>query len=158
MKKFLRKVTEIFRGTAMFFLFLLFASVFIQIVMRNMFNAGSIKLEELARFSLVSLVFLMIPVLTFDNQHIIVDILLLHMRTSMRKVVDFLIQIVCGGFGVFVLLAIATIMERNWSVKTPAIGMPNIIFYFPIASGMFFMVVGSIFNAFCLLGHKEAPQ
>ncbi len=49
------------------FLLMLFLSVLIQIVMRNIFNSGSIQLEELARFSLVSLVFLMIPVLTWKK-------------------------------------------------------------------------------------------
>lgn len=155
MNKILKKVTEIYRGSAIVFLLLLFASIFIQIVMRNLFHAGSIKLEELARFSLVSLVFLMIPTLTFESKHITVDILLMHLKGKVKKYFDGIIQIFCGAFGVFVLVAITTIMERNWNVKTPAIGMPNIVFYIPIIMGMVFMVVGSIYNTWMVFTKKE---
>ncbi|HKL58398.1 MAG TPA: TRAP transporter small permease subunit [Sphaerochaeta sp.] len=154
MYNILKKVTEFFRGTAIVFLLTLFSSVFIQIIMRNIFRTGSIKLEELARFSLVSLVFLMIPVLTFEGKHIIVDIVLVYLKGKVRTALDGIIQLVCGAFGVFILFAIATIMERNWSVRTPAIGMPNLVFYLPITLGMLFMVVGSLYNAVVIFTKK----
>lgn len=154
MHNILKKVTQLYRGAAIVFLLTLFSSVFIQIIMRNMFHAGSIKLEELARFSLVSLVFLMIPVLTFEGKHIIVDILLVYLKGKTRTFMDGITQLVCGAFGVFVLAAIATIMERNWSVKTPAIGMSNLVFYLPITMGMAFMVVGSLYNAVVIFTKK----
>lgn len=154
MHNILKKITEVFRGTAILFLLMLFSSVFIQIIMRNIFHMGSIKLEELARFSLVSLVFLMIPVLTFEGKHIIVDILLVHLKGKIKRYFDGIIQLACGAFGIFILVAIATIMERNWSVKTPALEMPNVIFYLPITLGMLFMVVGSLYNAVVVFTKK----
>jgi len=154
MHNILKKITKVFRGTAIIFLLMLFSSVFIQIIMRNVFNSGSIKLEELARFSLISLVFLMIPVLTFEGNHIIVDILLVHLKGKTKRYFDGIIQLACGAFGIFILVAIATIMERNWSVKTPALEMLNVIFYLPITLGMGFMVVGSLYNAVVVFTKK----
>lgn len=154
MYNILKKITEFYRGTAIVFLLTLFSSVFIQIIMRNIFRMGSIKLEEFARFSLVSLVFLMIPVLTFEGKHIIVDIVLVYLKGKVRTALDGIIQLVCGAFGVFILFAIATIMERNWSVRTPAIGMPNLVFYLPITLGMLFMVVGSLYNTVVIFTKK----
>lgn len=154
MHNILKKVTEFFRGTAIVFLLILFSSVFIQIIMRNIFHMGSIKLEELARFSLISLVFLMIPVLTFENKHIIVDILLVHLKGKVKTSFDGIIQLACGAFGIFILVAITTIMKRNWSIRTPALGMPNLIFYLPITLGMAFMVVGSLYNAMVVFTKK----
>jgi len=141
-----RKLSGFFQNVAVVFLITLFLSVAIQIVMRNVFNAGSVVLEELARFSLVSLVFLMIPVLTIEKKQIIVDIVLLYLPASARKVFDVFIQIVSAGFSVFVLVAIAKIMENNWNVKTPAIHMPNAIFYFPVATGILFTLIGSLYH------------
>lgn len=147
MQTILKKITKLYRGAAIAFLLILFSSVFIQIVMRNIFRTGSIKLEELARFSLVSLVFLMVPVLTFESKHIIVDILLVYVKGKVRVFMDGIIQLTCGAFGIFVLVGISTIMKRNWNVRTPALGMTNLVFYLPITLGMLFMVVGSLYNA-----------
>lgn len=136
----------------MAFLLVLFASVFIQIVMRNLFNSGSIQLEEIARFSLVSLVFLMAPVLVIEKQHIIVDVVLIFLKGPVRRIFDAVIQIACCAYSVYILVAIVKIMQRNWNVKTPAMGMPNIVFYIPIGLGIAFMVVGTAWQAAQALG------
>lgn len=154
MYNILKKITEFFRGTAIVFLLVLFSSVFIQIIMRNIFQMGSIKLEELARFSLVSLVFLMVPVLTFEGKHIIVDIVLVYLKGKARTYLDGIIQLACGAFGVFIIVGISTIMKRNWNVRTPAIGMTNLVFYLPITLGMIFMVVGSLYNTVVIFTKK----
>ncbi|MFA5852853.1 MAG: TRAP transporter small permease subunit [Spirochaetales bacterium] len=155
----MRKVSGFFQNVAVVFLITLFFSVAAQIVLRNVFDAGSSILEELARFSLVSLVFLMIPVLTIEKKQIIVDIVLLYLPASVRRIFDLFIQILSAGFSVFILLAIAKIMERNWNVQTPAIRMPNAVFYFPVAVGILFTLIGSLYHFVKILNPpKEAGK
>ena len=155
MNNLAKKVTKGYQAVAVVFLLVLFLSVFIQIIMRNVFHAGTIQLEELARVSLVSLVFLMIPVLTYEKRHIIVDIVLLYLPKQAKKWVSVVTQLLVMCFGIYVLWAIATIMERNWSVRTPALNMPNIVFYIPITLGILAMTVLSLLGVCSTLCGKE---
>jgi len=140
------------------FLLMLFLSVLIQIIMRNIFNSGSIQLEELARFSLVSLVFLMIPVLTWRGQHIIVDIVILYLPERLKRWFSAISQLLVMVFGLYVLNAIVTIMEFNWNVRTPALAMPNVVFYIPITLGVLAMCIFSLAGAIITLRGREVVQ
>jgi len=151
-------VSDFLQNISVVFLITLFLSVATQIVMRNVFNAGSIVIEELARFSLVSLVFLMIPVLTIEKKQIVVDIVLLYLPASIRKIFDLFIHVLSAGFSVFILVAIARIMERNWNVRTPALRMPNAVFYLPVAAGILFTLIGSLYHFVKALNRKEAVK
>ena len=148
MKSLLRGLGRIFEAVSVAFLATLCLSVFIQIIMRNVFSAGSIVLEELARFSLVVLVFLMVPVLAVHRKHIMVDFFLLKLPARLRRLVDAVIQILSSAATIFLLVAIAKIMERNWNVRTPAMRMPNILFYTPVALGLLFTLLACIANLF----------
>ena len=140
------------------FLMMLFLSVLIQIVMRNIFNSGSIQLEELARFSLVSLVFLMIPVLTWKNQQIIVDIVVLYLPENVKRWFSAISQLLVMVFGLYVLYAIVTIMEFNWNVRTPALAMPNVVFYIPITLGVLAMCIFSLAGVIITLRGREVAK
>ncbi len=140
------------------FLMMLFLSVLIQIVMRNIFNSGSIQLEELARFSLVSLVFLMIPVLTWKNQQIIVDIVVLYLPERVKRWFSAITQLLVMVFGMYVLYAIVTIMEFNWNVRTPALAMPNVVFYIPITLGVLAMCIFSLAGVIITLRGREVAK
>lgn len=155
----MRRVSGFLQNLAVVFLITLFLSVAIQIVMRNLFNAGSIVIEELARFSLVSLVFIMIPVLTIEKKQIVVDIVLLYLPPPIRKLFDLFAQVLSAGFSIFMLIAITKIMENNWNVRTPAIRMPNAVFYLPVAGGILISLIASVYHFVNILGApKEAGK
>jgi len=97
----------------------------------------------------------MIPVLTYEKRHIIVDIVLLYLPKQAKKWVSVVTQLLVMCFGIYVLWAIATIMERNWSVRTPALNMPNIVFYIPITLGILAMTVLSLLGVWNTLCGKE---
>lgn len=156
MDKLLKKVTKVYRWAALIFLLVLFLSVFIQIIMRNIFHAGSIQLEELARISLVSLVFLMIPVLSAEHKHIIVDIVLIYLPERIKRWFLIFSDLLMGLFGIYVLWAISTIMQRNWNVRTPALGLPNAVFYLPVTLGILAMTIISFIGFWTTMtGQKE---
>lgn len=154
----MQKLSKMLQSLAIVFLVILVLSVVIQIIMRNIFNAGSIVLEELARFSLVSLVFLMVPVLTIERKQIVVDIILMYLPRSARSVFDIVIQLLSSGFSVFILIAISLIMKKNWNVKTPAMRMPNALFYLPVALGILFNLVASLWLFARRLAHKGGSK
>ncbi|MBZ4673274.1 MAG: Tripartite ATP-independent periplasmic transporter DctQ component [Spirochaeta sp.] len=158
MQRFLKKMAGLYELLGILFLLMLFLSVLIQIIMRNIFNSGSIQLEELARFSLVSLVFLMIPVLTWRGQHIIVDIVILYLPERVKRWFSAITQLLVMVFGLYVLNAIVTIMEFNWNVRTPALAMPNVVFYIPITLGVLAMCIFSLAGAIITLRGREVVQ
>lgn len=158
MQRFLKKMAGLYELLGILFLLMLFLSVLIQIVMRNIFNSGSIQLEELARFSLVSLVFLMIPVLTWKNQQIIVDIVVLYLPENVKRWFSAISQLLVMVFGLYVLYAIVTIMEFNWNVRTPALAMPNVVFYIPITLGVLAMCIFSFAGVIITLRGREGIQ
>lgn len=143
MHAFLHKTGKYMENVSIAFLLLLFSSVLVQIIMRNFFNSGSVKLEELARFSLVSLVFLMVPVLIIEKQHIIVDFLIVRLSRRAARCFEIGIQALTCALAIFLLFSVNQVMVNNWSVRTPALRMPNIIMYIPIVLGLVFMAVGS---------------
>ncbi|HCM28626.1 MAG: hypothetical protein A2Z99_19335 [Treponema sp. GWB1_62_6] len=158
MRRFIHGASRIFENTAVVFLFALILSVGIQIVMRNVFSAGSAVIEELSRFSLIAAVFLMIPVLTIEKKQIIVDLVLTRLPASVRRVFDLAIQLISACLGLFILYAILLIMEKNWSVRTPAIRMPNALFYLPVFLGIALFVIGSADNFMRALTGKGAEK
>ncbi len=155
MQSAVKRVSRYLEYISLVFLLLVFFCVLIQIIMRNFFNTGSVVLEELARFSLVSLVFLMIPVLVIDKGHIIVDILIMHLSKRVKRVFEIVTQVVSFGLAVFLLAAIKQVMDKNWSVRTPAMRMPNSIYYIPIIIGIFFMAVGACIDLIEAIKDKE---
>lgn len=155
MNTILKKIARGYELVSVLFLLVLFLSVMIQIIMRNVFHAGSIQLEELARFSLVSLVFLMIPTLTLRKQHIIVDIVLLYLPQRAKRWTSAVTQMLVMLFGLYILWAIATIMQYNWNVRTPALAMPNVVFYIPMTLGIIAMVGFSMIGMIASFLDKE---
>lgn len=158
MRRIVRALCGTFENLAVAFIAILCLSVFIQIIMRNFFSAGSIVLEELARFSLVSLVFLMVPVLTIKKQQIIVDFVLNQLSAPLRKYFDLVIQVLCAACSVFLILAISRIMVMNYNVRTAAMKMPNWLFYLPVALGLALNVLGSLDHFIATLKGKEAAK
>jgi len=158
MKRILKALSGLFENLSVAFLVVLSFCVFAQIILRNFFSMGSSVLEELGRFSLVSLVFLMIPVLTERKQQIVVDFVISRLPARARRVMDVLIRLVCLAVSAFLIVAISRIMVMNYNVRTAAIKMPNYIFYIPIVAGLAFDALASIDQFVALLAGKEASK
>ena len=154
----MRSVGKVFESLAILFLATLIVSVAAQILLRNLFSIGSVVLEELARVSLVSLVFLMVPVLTIEKKQIVVDIVLLRLTVRVRRIFDLATHLIGCTFSAFILVAISLIMRRNWNVMTPALRMPNAIFYLPVAAGLALNLCASLWHIYRTVRPKEAAK
>lgn len=158
MRRIVRTLCDLYQKLSVAFLAALCLSVFAQIILRNVFSAGSVVLEELARFSLVSLVFLMIPSLTVNRQQIIVDFVVNRLPAGARKTVEAFAQLLSAASSVFLIFAIALIMERNWSVRTPAMRMPNYLFYLPAALGIALNALAALDRMIGAFAKKEEAK
>lgn len=158
MHAFIHKSSRVLEGISLASLAILLASVLIQIIMRNIFNSGSVVIEELARFSLVALVFLMTPVLVITRGHIIVDLVISRLTPSGTRIFEIITQGLTLSFSVFLLFSINHVMQRNWDVRTPALRMPNFIMYIPIILGLVYMGLGSLLYLIHAIQGKETDQ
>jgi TRAP-type C4-dicarboxylate transport system permease small subunit len=84
-----------------------------------------------------------------------VDILLVRLAPKVRRIFSICIEASSIALAIFLLFAIKQVMDRNWSVRTPAMRMPNIIFYIPIVLGLLFMVAGSALHMVDSIGNKD---
>lgn len=154
MNKILKKVDKAYQAIAVGFILTLFVTIFLQIILRNFFNSGSVHLEELARYSMVSLVFITIPVLTFRNGHIVVDFIPLRLPAKVQRWIAVVNNLLVMFFGVYILAAIVSIMQRNWNVRTPGLNMPNALFYLPVFLGILAMTIVSLLGVFMSFTNK----
>ena len=113
MEKVTKKICGIFERGAILSLLIMFLSIFFQIILRNFFNKGSVQIEELARFSSVTLVFLMIPVLAYENGHIAVDMIIERFSPKVQYYFNVTIQVLGLSFMIFLDFTLTKIMELN---------------------------------------------
>ncbi len=93
----MNKLHALFRSIEMlmaFFLAVMIALVFMNVVLRYAFSSGLAWSEEIARLSFIYLVYLGAIGAMRDNQHLIVDSILSRIPSLWQKTIYFLIQVV----------------------------------------------------------------
>lgn len=108
----------------------------IQIVGRELLNAGFPWADELARFCNIGLVFLAAPLLLASGAHVRVDMFEKMLGGMPRRIQGLLVELFglmfCGLF----LWGAWLFMQRASRFTTPALGIPNVIYYAPAILGM----------------------
>ena len=117
-------------------LFAMTALVTIQIVGREWFNLGLPSVEELARWSGLCLVYFTVPLLFLEGRHVNVGMFLDRIGGRRRKWIDLFIEGLTVGFALAFLVGGWLFMQRAGRFSTPALGMPNLLFYAPVLFGM----------------------
>lgn len=117
-------------------LFVMTSLIITQMVGRELFNLGLPSVEELARWSGLCLVYLATPFLFLQGRHVNVDLFQTRLGGGLRKLVDLLIETLTVFFGLAFLIGGYFFMQRAGGFSTPALGMPNLVFYAPVFLGM----------------------
>jgi TRAP-type C4-dicarboxylate transport system permease small subunit len=112
-----------------------------QIVLRNFFSLAYAGIEELARFAHINLVFLLIPMLFRDGVHINVDLLTQRVAPPARRILAVLAALLTALYGAIFLASEYQFMMRNGSVPTPALRIPNWLFFAGAYIGMALLLV-----------------
>ena len=121
---------------AMILLALMTFLIVLQVVSRNLFNMGLPWADELARFTGIASVFFAVPWLQHQGRHIAVDLLATRIRGRIGQAIGMLNEAVVLGFCLLFLYSLWGFLERAYRFATPALGMPNWIFYAPVVAGM----------------------
>lgn len=133
---------RILGGIAMLALFALVVFPSVQVVMRGVFNAPIMGLEESTRWGLVMLVFLGTPLLISTNEHIrlaeFVDLLPKRVRLALERFI-----LLASGVTLMVIAwsGVQSIL-RNFGTRTPMLDIPFWVFAAPMLIGFAVSAVG----------------
>ena len=121
--------------------------IMLQIVAREIFVSGISWADELARYAGLTVIFMGVPALLARDEHVKVDMFLNMMRPRMRHFFIVTNDVLMVVFGAMFLVAGWQFMQRAARFATPALGMPNLIFYLPAIVGMSLMLLVAIDRA-----------
>ncbi len=152
---FLYRACRLFEVIAMVLLGVMTFLVLLQIAGRDLFGSGWPWADELARYSGLGLVYLTIPLLLLNDRHVKVDLLSNRFTGKAAYVLHvFNEALIVLFFGLF-FWGGWVFLQRAAKFSTPALGMPNWLFYLPAAIGMLLFGLVALRRLLCAL--KGAP-
>jgi TRAP-type C4-dicarboxylate transport system permease small subunit len=138
-KTVLSAVASAMQYAALALLVLLSALVITQIVCRNFFDLGLPWADELARFCGMAIVFLAMPRLLLDDKHISMDLVPAMLGPSWKNVFRIIGGLLTFAFSAIILWALYKFLLRAAKFATPALGIPNLVYYAPAILGFLFL-------------------
>jgi TRAP-type transport system small permease protein len=132
----LARTVRIFERIAMLLLVAMTVLIVIQVVGRNMFNAGLPWAEELARYCGLGVVYLTVPLLLLHDKHIKVELLPARLGGGSKRALELVNELLVLAFCLVFLTAGWTFLKRAAQFSTAAMGIPNWLYYLPAAIGM----------------------
>ena len=127
----------------------------LQVVSRNLFNLGLPWADELARFTGLATVYFTIPLLQYHGRHIAVDVFSSRLSGLPAKVLTAINEMSALLFCGLLLLSFATFLQRAAHFATPAIGMPNWLFYAPPLVGLIVCTLVTVLRLVCQIGFGD---
>jgi TRAP-type C4-dicarboxylate transport system permease small subunit len=127
------------------------ALIMAQVLAREVFALGLPWADELARYFGLCVIFLVVPILLANDEHVRVDLFLNMMPDGPKRLVRIANELLNVAFGAVFLYAGWLFMQRAWKFSTPAIGMPNLIYYLPAMIGMTLLLLVAVRRAIAAL-------
>lgn len=129
MGKVLKLLNAILNGVIVLIIAGMVGLVFLNVVLRYLFDSGITWSEELARYMFVWIIFLGAIVAAKDKSHLGVDILTANVPRNAQKI----LSLIATGLSIFVLIlfidGLFKMIELNSVVTGPATGIPVAFFY-----------------------------
>lgn len=126
-----------------------------QVLMRNVFSLGLPWADELARWFGIMLIYFTIPHLLLRGQHITVTLLPDRLTGRLRAAVLLIGELGVAVFAIISLFAFQAFLERAARFTTPAMNMPNLIFYMPAVIGIVLLALIAILRVLTILRTGE---
>lgn len=142
----LHAACRFFERIAIVMLLLTTFLVALQVVARNIFEAGLPWADELARYGGLGIVYLAIPLLLLNDGHIAVDLISSRMKGRSGRVLRFLNEVILLGFCVVFLLGSYEFIQSAGRFSTPALRLPNFVFYLPALLGMALFTLVAVYR------------
>lgn len=135
-------------AVAMLMLAIVTALILLMIVGRELLAEGLPWADELARLGGLGLIFLTAPLLLARDAHVKVDFFVNRLpegaRRAMLRLVDLLTVVFCGLF----LVAGWLFLQRAGRFSTPALSLPNLLFYLPAIVGVALLALVAVHRLF----------
>ena len=140
----MRLLTILLRATGCLLLFALIAMPFAQIIMRSVFNVPMAGAEELTRYFLIALTFLVAALVTIEGGQIRMEEFQALLPERPRWLLQLAIEV--SGIVLFSVLSYAafTTIARNMSNQTATLEMPFWLFMAPLVLGMMLLALATL--------------
>ena len=130
------------------------ALIMVQIAAREIFVVGLSWADELSRYAGLTVVFMGVPALLARDEHVQVDLFLNMMPPRARRFFTVGNDVLMVVFGALFVYAGWLFLQRAARFSTPALGMPNLVFYLPAIVGMLLMLLVAIDRAVVALTRR----
>lgn len=119
----------------------------LQVVMRDLFTAPVIGLEEATRYGLIILVFLAVPSLLLTNEQIRLTEFVTKLPRGLRMAIE-RVTLAFSGISLAVIAAAGMASAlKNASTRTPTLDIPFWLFTLPMVVGLGVAAVGYVWVA-----------
>lgn len=118
--------------------------ILLQVFAREFMNLGLPWADELSRYAGLGIIFLAIPMLLRHGYHVKVDFFLLLAPAGAQRWLHVINEVLTLAFCTMFLLAGYYFMQRAGRFSTPALSMPNLVFYLPAMLGTALMLLVAI--------------
>ncbi|HEY6132625.1 MAG TPA: TRAP transporter small permease [Rubrivivax sp.] len=125
-----------FECVAMAMLVVTTTAIMVEVFARGLFNVGLPGAGEVAKFAGLALIFLTVPLLLAHDAHVKVDMFSARARGLPKRVLDVCNELSTLAFCVLFLVGCWWFMQRAARFSTPALEIPNIVYYLPAIAGM----------------------
>jgi TRAP-type C4-dicarboxylate transport system permease small subunit len=131
------------------------ALIMLQIVAREVFVAGVSWADELARFAGLTVIFMGVPALLARDEHVRVDMFINMTPERMRRFFVVGNDVLMVVFSALFIYSGWLFLQRAARFSTPAMGMPNLVWYLPAIIGMLLTLLVAIQRAVAALTAKD---
>jgi len=156
--KILTAFIQILEIVAIFSLFGISAVIFAQILLRNLLSIGFPWADELSRFLHITLIFLTVPILYRERIIFKIDIFVERLPASAQNVVGAFTSLACVAFSLAFLFSFIEFMRVSWDVPSPALQMPNLLFFFGAFLGILMFLLTSLEKLIYDLGKRAGES
>lgn len=125
--------------------------VVLQVAVRNLLDLGLPWANELARFAGISLVYLVVPYLHLHEEFIAVNVVSSHVKGHARLLLRVVIELATLLFAALTLYGFQQFLIVAGTFTTPAMGIPNWMFYCPALVGVLLLTLVGIVRVVDLL-------
>lgn len=157
LRRWLLPLCRGFERAAMALLVVATTAIMVEILARGFFNVGLPGVGELARYAGLGLIFLAVPLLLAQDAHVKVDLFFLRSRGAARRGLAFFNEVATLAFCVLFLVSCGWFMQRAARFSTPALGIPNLLYYLPAIAGMVLTTLVAADRVVGLVQRRTAP-
>ncbi|WP_172327950.1 TRAP transporter small permease [Mangrovicoccus sp. HB161399] len=154
----LARLLSLGAGAGMALLAAMAGLVILQVAARNFADAGLPWADEAARFCGIGLVFLAVPLLALRQVLVAVTLGPDLMPLPLRRAAGLVSDLATLAFAGLMLWSFAAFLPRAGKFLTPAIGLPNWIYYSLALAGCLLLAAAAAFRtAAALAGRSACP-